>query len=209
MTHSSILIGISGGTGSGKTSVSKKLVQEFGPGEVVIIEQDSYYKDLSHLDETERKNQNFDHPDSIDFPLVVEQLRNLASGNPINCPQYNFASHVRLKDSILVEPHRVIVLEGILVLHDSVLRELLDIKIFVDTPPDIRFIRRLSRDMKERGRSLQSVIDQYLKTVRLMHEEFVEPTKYYADIIVPEGGHNDVAIDILRTKIKSILEVSS
>ncbi len=202
----SVLIGISGGTGSGKTSVARRLFEGFNPGEVIVIEQDAYYKDLIHLELDERKNRNFDHPDAIDFDLIVDHMSRLMNGEPIECPQYNFSTHTRLGETITIEPHHVIVFEGILVLHHPALRNLLDIKIYVDTPHDIRFIRRLTRDMKERGRSLQSVIDQYLHTVRLMHEEFVEPTKYFADVIIPEGGHNDVAIDLLYTKIQSILK---
>ncbi|NIA18590.1 MAG: uridine kinase [Simkaniaceae bacterium] len=208
MSNRPILIGISGGTGSGKTSAAKKLLEEFQSGEVVVIEQDSYYKDLAHLDYEDRRRQNFDHPDAIDFELIVEHMSQLIEGRPIECPKYNFATHTRLGDTMTIAPHQVIVFEGILVLHFPALRDLFDIKIYVDTPPDIRFIRRLTRDMQERGRSLQSVIDQYLHTVRLMHEEFVEPTKYFADVIIPEGGHNYVAIDLLRTKIHSILKES-
>jgi len=208
MNKHPILIGISGGTGSGKTSAAKKLLEEFKLGEVVVIEQDSYYKDLAHLDPKERHKQNFDHPDAIDFELITEQMSHLIQGQSIECPQYNFSTHTRLPNTINIEPHQVIVFEGILVLHHPALRNLMDIKIYVDTPPDIRFIRRLTRDMQARGRSLQSVIDQYLQTVRLMHEEFVEPTKYFADVIIPEGGQNHVAIDLLRTKIRSILKES-
>ncbi len=205
MAKRPILIGIAGGTGSGKTSVAKNILHEFRPGDVVVIEQDAYYRDLSHLAPEKRAEQNFDHPDAIDFDHLVRQMDLLLQGESIDSPIYNFATHTRSRETRLIQPPKAVVLEGILVLQWPDLRNLMDIKIFVDTPADIRFIRRLTRDMRERGRSMQSVIDQYLHTVRLMHDEFVEPTKYFADIIVPEGGENSVAIDLVRTKIKSIL----
>ncbi len=205
MTNSTILIGIAGGTGSGKTSISKELLVEYGKGEVVVVQQDSYYKDLSHLNMEERQIQNFDHPDAIDIELFNEQIKNLLGGKTIDVPIYDFTTHSRSIEKITVSPHHVIVLEGILALHFISLRKLMNIKIYVETPADIRFIRRLSRDIKERGRTTQSVIDQYLSTVRPMHDQFVEPSKYYADVIIPEGGENKVAIDLIRTKINSIL----
>ncbi|NOZ03658.1 MAG: uridine kinase [FCB group bacterium] len=200
-----ILIGIAGGTGSGKTSIAKELLREYGPGEVVVIEQDSYYRDLSHLPFEKRCLQNFDHPDAIEFELLYKHMQMLIQGNPVSVPVYDFTTHSRSDKSRLVIPHRVIVLEGILVLHYAPLRELMTIKIYVETPDDIRFIRRLSRDIQERGRETSSVIDQYLNTVRPMHRQFVEPSKLFADIIIPEGGQNKVAIDLLRTKISSTL----
>jgi len=205
MNNQSILIGIAGGTGSGKTSISKELLVEYGKGEVVVIQQDSYYKDLPHMKLEERQLQNFDHPDAIDIKLFNEQIVNLLDGKTIDVPIYDFTTHARSIEKISVFPHHVIVLEGILALHFISLRELMNIKIYVETPADIRFIRRLSRDIKERGRTTQSVIDQYLSTVRPMHNQFVEPSKYYADVIIPEGGENKVAIDLIRTKINSIL----
>lgn len=205
MKNKSILIGIAGGTGSGKTSISKKLLVEYGKGEVVVIQQDSYYKDLSHMKLEERQLQNFDHPDAIDIKLFDEQITDLLHGKTVDIPIYDFTTHTRSIEKITVSSHHVIVLEGILALHFISLRKLMNIKIYVETPADIRFIRRLSRDIKERGRTTQSVIDQYLSTVRPMHEQFVEPSKYYADVIIPEGGENKVAIDLIRTKIYSIL----
>ena len=205
MSGSPILIGIAGGTGSGKTSIAKSLLEEYGEGEVVVIEQDAYYRDLSDLLIEKRRLQNFDHPDAIDIELFNQQLITLIKGQSVDMPVYDFATHSRKSETRKVDPHHVIVVEGILTLHYSSLRELMDIKIFVDTPDDIRFIRRMSRDVEERSRTVQSVIDQYLKTVRQMHQQFVEPSKYFADIIIPEGGANRVAIDLLRTKINAIL----
>ncbi len=205
MSKSPILIGIAGGTGSGKTSIANQLLQEYGEGEVMVIEQDAYYKDLSDLTLEERHQQNFDHPDSIDIELFNHHLIGLIKGLDVEIPVYDFSTHLRKNAVLTVKPHHVIVIEGILALHFPVLRELMDIKIYVETPADIRFIRRVTRDVEERGRTVQSVIDQYLKTVRPMHEQFVEPSKFYADIIIPEGGRNSVAIDLLRTKIDAIL----
>lgn len=205
MIETTILIGIAGGTGSGKTSISNELLKEYGKGEVVVIQQDSYYKDLANLSFEERQNQNFDHPDAIDIYLFQKQITDLIKGQTVKVPIYDFTTHLRSDEKIMVSPHHVIVLEGILALHYTELRRLMDIKIYVETPADIRFIRRLSRDIKERGRTTQSVIDQYLSTVRPMHDQFVEPSKYYADVIIPEGGENKVAIDLIRTKIYSIL----
>ena len=205
MSLSPILIGIAGGTGSGKTSIAKKLLEEYGNGDVVVIEQDAYYRDISNITMEDRHLQNLDHTDAIDIELFNQQLISLIKGQIVEVPIYDFSTHSRLKDTKTVHPHRVIIVEGILTLHYTILRELMDIKVFVDTPNDIRFIRRISRDIDKRNRTVESVIDQYLKTVRPMHEQFVEPSKYFADIIIPEGSKNKVAIDLIRTKINSIL----
>ena len=200
-----IIIGIGGGTGSGKTSLAKGILAEYGEGEVAVIEQDSYYNDLSHIIYEERVDQNYDHPDSIDIDLFESHLQQLLDGKTIAIPTYDFSTHVRMDKTTPITQHHVIVVEGILALHYPQLRKLFTIKIFVDTPADIRFIRRLTRDIYERGRTPESVNKQYLSTVRPMHEQFVEPSKYYADLIIPEGGENKVAIDLIRTKIDSIL----
>ena len=205
MSAPPILIGIAGGTGSGKTSIAKNLFEEYGDGELVVVEQDADYCDISNLPMIERHKQNFDHPDAIDIKLFIQQLISLVKGQSIQMPVYDFSTHTRKNETQTVHSHHVIVVEGILTLHYPSLRELLDIKIFVDTPNDIRFIRRISRDVEERGRTVKSVINQYLKTVRPMHKQFVEPSKYYADIIIPEGGQNMVAIDLLKAKIDAIL----
>ncbi|MFQ6615364.1 MAG: uridine kinase [Fidelibacterota bacterium] len=205
--NSSILIGIGGGSGSGKTLVAKNILKEFGEGEVVVIQQDSYYRDLSHLPFDQRVKTNFDHPDALDFDLLRRHLKQLASGKAVQVPIYDFSSHTRMRETRTVEPHPAVVIEGIMVLTDRDLRDLLHIKIYVETDADIRFIRRLTRDIRDRERTHQDVIYQYLKTVRPMHEQFVEPTKKYADIIIPEGGENPVAIDLIQTKIRSLLEV--
>ncbi len=200
-----ILIGIGGGTGSGKTSIAKQLLKTYGEGEVVVIEQDAYYHDLSYLPMEERARENFDHPDAIDIDYFIHQINQLLAKQTIQVPVYDFSTHTRRKTTRTVHPHHAIVVEGILTLHYPSLRELMSIKIYVETPADIRFIRRLTRDVEERGRTVHSVIHQYLNTVRPMHEQFVEPSKYFADIIIPEGGKNLVAIDLLRAKINAIL----
>lgn len=205
MNKHTILIGIAGGTGSGKTSIAKQLLKTYGEGEVVVIEQDAYYRDLSHLPIAERQKQNFDHPDAIDIKCFILQVKNLLANKPIEVPVYDFTTHTRIGKTRKIKPHHVVVIEGILTLHYNELRDLMGIKIYVETPADIRFIRRLTRDVEQRGRTVQSVINQYLKTVQPMHEQFVEPSKFYADIIIPEGGHNKVAIDLLRTKINAVL----
>ncbi|MFQ6677866.1 MAG: uridine kinase [Fidelibacterota bacterium] len=206
MNKNVILIGIAGGSGSGKTSIAREIRKEFSKGEVAVIQLDSYYKNLAHMDFEDRKKQNFDHPDAMDFELLRSHLLKLMEWKTVHIPRYDFATHIRKKEAEMVEPHHVIVIEGILTLWDKKLRDLMNIKLFVETPKDIRFIRRLTRDRIERERSTQSVIDQYLHTVRPMHEQFVEPTKEFSDIIIPEGGHNEVAIDLIRTKIKSIIK---
>jgi uridine kinase len=200
-----ILIGVAGGTGSGKTTVTRAVKECFGDSEVVLLEQDFYYKANAHLPFEERARVNYDHPDAFDTDLLVEHVRKLVAGEAIEKPVYDYVQHTRREETTRVEPAHVIILEGILVLEPPRLRDLMDIKIFVDTEADVRIIRRLLRDMRERGRTLESVIDQYLKTVRPMHLQFVEPTKRYADIIIPEGGANRVALDMLVAKVEYLL----
>ncbi len=200
-----ILIGITGGTGSGKSTVAMEIFGSLPEKNIVIIEQDSYYKDQSHLSFEERVKTNYDHPFAFDNDLLIEHLKTLMNGESINKPIYNFEEHTRGKETITVFPKEIIILEGILILDDERIRELLDIKIFVDTDSDVRIIRRITRDIKERGRTLDSVIEQYMTTVRPAHMQFIEPSKRYADIIIPEGGYNKVAIDLMVTKVKSII----
>ena len=201
-----ILIGLAGGTGSGKTSIAKAIKREIGDDGVVIVEQDSYYHNLAHLPINERARINFDHPDSIDFDLMRNNLEALQRFEAVELPIYDYAAHTRKEETRNISGHRLIILEGILVLFDQAIRDLMDIKIYVDTPADVRFIRRMIRDVKERDRSFDAVVDQYYATVRPMHDQFVEPTKRFADIIVPEGGYNRVAIDLLKTKVDSLLD---
>ena len=200
-----ILIGIAGGTGSGKTSVANAILAEFSPSEVVLIQQDSYYKDLKHLHIDERATVNFDHPDAVDFNELGEDLQSIIAGETAKIPIYDFNTHTRTHETLTIGNHHIIVLEGILALFDEKIRNMMDIKLYVDTPDDIRIIRRIKRDINKRGRTFESVIEQYYNTVRHMHQQFVEPSKKYANIIIPEGAHNKVAIDIIRTKIVSIL----
>jgi uridine kinase len=200
-----MLMGIAGGTGSGKTLVAKSIGEELG-GQIVVLGLDSYYLDRAELPFEERAKINYDHPDAFDYPLLLDHLNCLMNGRAIEMPIYNYAMHTRAHETLPVEPAPIIILEGILVLAIPALREVMNVRVFVDTDADVRFIRRLSRDVKERGRSLQSVVDQYLDVVRLMHLEFVEPSKRYADIIVPEGGYNRVAIDFIVTKLRTLLD---
>ena len=201
-----ILIGITGGTGSGKSTIADALYSNFSNECITMIQQDMYYKDQSNLSMEERVKTNYDHPMAFDNDLLVEHLQKLIKGEAIDKPRYDFTIHNRAKDTTTVEPREIIIVEGILILEDERIRDLLDIKVYVDTDADIRILRRLVRDIDERGRTVESVIDQYLKMVRPMHMEFTEPTKRYADIIIPEGGHNYVAIDILMAKIRDILK---
>ncbi len=200
-----VVIGVTGGTGSGKTTVSKQILKSFPDQEVLMIEQDAYYKDQSDIPFEERVKTNYDHPFAFDTELFLEHLNNLLHFKPIQKPVYDYKLHTRKRETIRVMPKDVIIIEGILILEDRRLRNLMDIKIFVDTDPDVRIIRRLIRDTRSRGRTMESVIEQYLSVVRPMHLQFIEPTKRYADIIIPEGGKNKVAIDLLVTKIKTIL----
>ncbi|TSA28090.1 uridine kinase [bacterium] len=203
-----IIIGIAGGTGSGKTTLAERIIEELNEPNVFIIKQDAYYKSYSALSFDERKNINFDHPDAFDTPLLMKHLNNLKNDFPIDMPQYDFANHLRKKETIPISPHKVIMLEGILVFENNELRNFLDIKIFVDTDSDVRILRRIKRDIQDRGRTFESVYNQYMNTVRPMHLEFVEPSKKYADVIVPEGGMNIIAIDMIVSKIKQILQES-
>ena len=195
------IIGIAGGTASGKSLVSKKVFEESSLyGSVVVIKMDDYYKDLSNLSLEERAQINYDHPNSFDIDLLVEHINKLKNGETINKPIYDFSIHNRTNETDLISPVNVVIIEGILIFAIPEIRELFDIKLFVDTPDDIRFIRRLKRDIKKRGRDVESVINQYLETVRPMHHLFVEPSKQYADIIVPEGGYNQVALNMIIEK---------
>ncbi|MEF2291971.1 MULTISPECIES: uridine kinase [Virgibacillus] len=205
MHHQPVVIGVAGGSGSGKTSVTRSICQRFLEQTILVIEQDYYYKDQSHLPFEERLNTNYDHPLAFDHDLLVEHMHKLLSGETIDKPVYDYKMHTRSQEIIQVQPKDVIILEGILILEDPRLRDLMDIKVFVDTDADLRIIRRLMRDIKERGRTLDSVIEQYVHKVRPSHLQFIEPSKRYADIIIPEGGQNHVAIDIMATKIENIL----
>jgi uridine kinase len=200
-----IVIGIGGGTGSGKTTVAKQVRKHFPEESVVIVHHDSYYVDRGDLPPSSREKINYDHPDSFDNDLLIAQLSDLRGGKAIEKPIYDFETHTRRKDTITVRPARIILLEGILVLSEDVLRETMDIKLYVDTDADERFIRRLRRDISDRGRTVDQVIEQYLKTVRPMHLQFVETSKRYADVIIPEGGLNLVAVDLIVTKVRDIL----
>ncbi|MBM7645852.1 uridine kinase [Scopulibacillus daqui] len=206
MNRKPIIIGVAGGTGSGKTTVAKEIYRNFPDQSIAIIEQDAYYKAQGHKTMEERLLTNYDHPLAFDHDLLIEHLNQLLQFKPIEKPVYDYTAHTRSDKIIPVEPKDVIILEGILILEDERLRNLMDIKVFVDTDSDLRIIRRLLRDTQERGRSVESVINQYITVVRPMHLQFIEPTKRYADIIIPEGGQNAVAIDLMVTKIHSILE---
>ncbi|WP_349403911.1 uridine kinase [Clostridium perfringens] len=200
-----IFIGITGGTGSGKSTIAKEIYRQFGEDCIAMIEQDSYYKDQSHLSMEDRVKTNYDHPNAFDNNLLVSHLESLLNGHSIQKPSYDFSIHNRIEDTTKVEPKEIVIVEGILILEDPRIRELLDIKIYVDTDADVRIIRRMVRDINERGRTMESVINQYLNVVKPMHNQFTEPTKKFSDIIIPEGGHNKVAIDIIVAKIKEVL----
>lgn len=203
-----MIIGIAGGTGSGKTTVVNKIIAKLPLGEVSVLSQDSYYKDNTGLTMEERNRINYDHPNSIDVDLLIEHLKDLNLGKDIEQPIYSYAEHNRTKEVKLTKATKVIVVEGILIFAINELRELFDVKIFVDTPDDERLIRRIRRDVQERGRDVEEVLTRYQTTLRPMHEQFIEPYKRYADLIVPEGGNNSVAISILRNTIKEILDIS-
>ena len=201
-----VIIGIAGGSASGKTSIARRIKDEFSDEKsVLIIRQDDYYKDQSNLTMEERVKTNYDHPFAFDNDLMVEQIKLLAAGQNIDKPTYDYVEHTRSSVTERLEPADVIILEGLFVLEDEKIRDLLNIKIYVETAADIRFIRHLIRDVNERGRTLDSVVNQYVNTVRVMHDAFIEPSKRYADVIIPEGGHNAVAIDLITTKISSVI----
>jgi uridine kinase len=202
---SHILVGIAGGSGSGKTVASNNLAPLFPSNEVAIISQDSYYKDRSDLSIEERAAINYDHPDSFDFDLMKQQLITFLDGDTIEIPIYDFATHTRMRETETVHPVPIVIVEGLMILGVEFLRKLMDLKVYVDVPSDIRFIRRLKRDIEERDRDVKSVVHQYLETVRPMHEQFVEKTKNYADIIITDGGNNQTAINLIQEKIQLLL----
>ncbi|PLS01243.1 uridine kinase [Neobacillus cucumis] len=206
MMRKPVVIGVTGGSGSGKTSVTKAIYESLKDHSILVLEQDYYYKDQHDLPFEERLKTNYDHPLAFDNDLLIEHIEALLRYEAIDKPVYDYSIHTRSEKVIPVEPKDVIILEGILVLEDERLRNLMDIKLYVDTDPDLRIIRRLTRDIRERGRTFDSVIEQYLNVVRPMHNQFIEPTKRYADVIIPEGGQNHVAIDLMVTKIQTILE---
>lgn len=205
MEHQDIIvIGIAGGTGSGKTTITRKLMEHFGP-DVTVIYHDNYYKAHHDMSYEERSKLNYDHPDAFDTELLVRDLAALRRGESVECPVYDYAMHDRSSQTLTIRPARVIIVEGIMIFHPAALREQMDIKLFVDADADVRILRRIQRDVKERGRSLDSVINQYLATVKPMHDAFVEPSKRYADIIIPEGGMNQVAIDMVVNRVRAHL----
>jgi uridine kinase len=201
-----IVIGVAGGTGSGKTTVANEILQRVGAEHITYIPHDAYYRDLSHLPPRQRDQVNYDHPDALETGLLIKHLKELRAGRAVEIPVYDFTTHTRAQHTRRVEPAPVILVEGILVFAEPELRKLFDVRLYVDTDADVRFIRRLRRDMEERGRSAESVCEQYLSTVRPMHLEFVEPSKRYANVIIPEGGFNEVAIEMVAARIRGMLE---
>jgi uridine kinase len=199
-----LVIGIAGGTGSGKTTVANVILERVGTQHIAYLAHDAYYKDLKDLPSTQRQEINFDHPNSLDTELLIYHIRELKAYRPIHLPIYDFKTHTRTDQTTVIHPQSIIIVEGILIFAEAELRSLFDVKIFVDTDPDIRFIRRLQRDIAERGRTTESVIHQYLTTVRPMHLEFVEPSKRYADVIIPEGGLNTVAMDMVVARLETL-----
>jgi uridine kinase len=207
--HSPLVIGIAGGSGSGKTTVAQTILQRVGPDRISFLQHDAYYKDLSGLPPAQRAEGNFDHPNSLETELLTQHILQLKSGQPVEVPVYDFSTHSRTDRTYTVQPRGVILVEGILIFTEAALRDLFNVKIFVDTDPDLCFIRRLERDISERGRTTESVVKQYLSTVRPMHLEFVEPSKRYADVIIPEGGFNAAALDMVVARIETMLQVES
>jgi uridine kinase len=204
-----VIVGVAGGTASGKTTISEAILDRVGRERVAFIQHDSYYRNISHLSFEERCRINYDHPDSLESDLLVAHLDKLCAGEPVQVPLYDFSLHARRAETRRVEPRPVILVEGILIFAEKALRERFDIKVYVDADPDLRFIRRLRRDVSERQRTVDSVIEQYLNTVRLMHLEFVEPSKRYADVIVPTGGYNTIAVDMVATRVRAMVEAGS
>ena len=201
-----LVIGIAGGSGSGKTTVAQEILQRVGPSRIAFLQHDSYYKDLSGLPPAQRAAVNFDHPNSLETELLTHHIACLRDNQPVEVPVYDFSTHSRTTQTFTVQPRRVILVEGILIFTEAALRDMFDVKIFVDTDSDLRFIRRLERDIAERGRTTESVIKQYQLTVRPMHMEFVEPSKRYADVIIPEGGHNTAALDMVVARVEALLK---
>ena len=201
-----LVIGIAGGSGSGKTTVAQEILQRVGPDRIAFLQHDSYYKDLSGLPPAQRAEVNFDHPNSLETDLLIQHIAALRAGMAVEVPIYDFSNHSRTAKTFTVQPRRVILVEGILIFTEAALRNMMDVKIFVDTDSDMRFIRRLERDLKERGRTTESVIKQYQLTVRPMHMEFVEPSKRYADVIIPEGGFNAAALDMVVARVEALLK---
>jgi len=201
-----LVIGIAGGSGSGKTTVAQEILQRVGPDRIAFLQHDSYYKDLSGLPPAQKADVNFDHPNSLETELLIQHIASLRDGKSVEVPIYDFSTHSRTSETFTVNPRGVILVEGILIFTESALRNMFDVKIFVDTDSDLRFIRRLERDITERGRTTELVIKQYQATVRPMHMEFVEPSKRYADVIIPEGGHNTAALDMVVARIEALLK---
>lgn len=201
-----VIFGVAGGTGSGKTTVARAILQRIGQEHIAYVPHDAYYRHQSHLTLEERRKTNYDHPDSLETPLMIEHIQQLAAGKAVEIPVYDFTIHLRTNRTLRVEPAPIILVEGILIFAEAELRRLFDIKLYVDTDADIRLIRRLQRDVQQRGRTFESVIKQYLTTVRPMHMEFVEPSKRFADVIIPEGGFNEVAIEMVAARIRGLLE---
>ncbi len=200
-----IVIGVAGGSGSGKTTVVQEIIRALGRDQVTFVQHDSYYYDRSHVPPAERARVNYDHPDALETPLLVEHVRELKEGRPVEVPIYDFTEHARTDATVAAEPRSAVILEGILILADADLRDLMDIRVFVDTDSDLRILRRIDRDLRERGRDFQSIVKQYIETVRPMHLEFVEPSKRYAHVIIPEGGYNKVAVDMLISRIRAVV----
>ena len=204
--NTTLVIGIAGGTGSGKTTIADYILKTVGPEKIAFLPHDAYYLELHNLSQEERSKVNFDHPSSLETELLIEHIHQLKAGQAIELPFYDFKTHTRTKDTALIEPQQILIIEGILIFAEPELRKLFDLKIYVDTDADIRFIRRLRRDIEERGRTTENVIGQYLETVRPMYLEFVEPSKRYANVIIPEGGYNRVALDLIVARIESMLQ---